>query len=128
MLFRSVPLRGSLLALSWVTSIFLVASLGFGLLISSLTRNQFNAAQIAIITAFFPAFMLSGMIFEISSMPFRIQLLTYLIPARYMVSSLQTIFLAGDVLPLLWKNCFALMLFSVVIFSIMSFTSTKRLD
>jgi ABC-2 type transport system permease protein len=127
-LLFGVPLRGSLIALTIVSSVFLCASLGLGLLISSLTRNQFNASQIAIVTAFLPAFMLSGFIFEITSMPFRIQLMTYIIPARYMVSSLQTIFLVGNVPALLWKNCFAMALFAIVLFAIMTLKSTKRLD
>ncbi len=124
----SVPLRGSLIALSIVTGIFLLSALGLGLLISSSTRNQFNASQIALVTAFLPAFMLSGFIFEISSMPIRIQFLTYLIPARYMVSSLQSIFLVGDVPALLQINCFAMILFAVVLFAIFFMKSTKRLD
>ena len=123
-----VPLRGSLLALLGVSSVFLITALGLGLLISSLTKNQFNASQIAIVAAFLPAFMLSGFIFEISSMPFRIQLLTWLIPAKYMVSSLQTIFLVGDVWALLLHNCFALLLFGFIIFMIMVFMAKKRLD
>lgn len=124
----SVPLRGSFGALFAMTSVFLLASLGLGLLISSMTRNQFNASQIAIVTAFLPAFMLSGFIFEISSMPTRIQLLTYIIPARYMVSSLQTIFLVGDVPLLLWKNGCAMALFALALFAIMACSSRKRLD
>lgn len=123
-----VPLRGSIWALSMTTAVFLIASLGLGLLISSLTRNQFNAAQIAIVSAFLPAFMLSGFIFEISSMPFRIRILTYLLPARYMVSSLQTIFLVGDVLSLLIYNALAMLLFAGVLFIIMASKTNKRLD
>ena len=71
--------------------------LALGLLISTVTKNQFAASQAALISAFLPAFELSGFIFEIDSMPAPIRLLTYVLPARYFVSSLQTIFLAGDV-------------------------------
>lgn len=127
-LLFGVPLRGSFWALSLSSSIFLIASLGLGLLISSLTRNQFNASQIAIVSAFLPAFMLSGFIFEISSMPLRIRFLTYLIPARYMVTSLQTIFLVGDIPSLFWFNCLAMALFAFVLFAFMALKSTKRLD
>ncbi len=123
-----VPLRGSFLTLGIVSSVFLLSSLGLGLFISSATKNQFNASQIAIVTAFLPAFMLSGFIFEISSMPLRIQVITYLLPARYMVSSLQTIFLVGDVFSLLLYNCLAMGLFACVLFVIMSLKAKKRLD
>ena len=72
-------------------------ALGQGLLISSLARNQFLAAQIALFSGFLPAFMLSGFLFEIDSMPAPIRAITWLIPARYFVSSLKTVFLAGDI-------------------------------
>jgi ABC-2 type transport system permease protein len=68
-----------------------------GLLISSVTRNQFLAAQIALFSGFLPAFMLSGFLYEIDAMPAPIRAITRLIPARYFVDSLKTIFLAGDI-------------------------------
>ncbi len=92
-----VPLRGSIVVLLGVSALFLLTALGMGLLISSLTRNQFVASQIAILATFLPAFMLSGFIFDISSTPTVVQWLTRIIPARYFVSSLQTVFLAGNV-------------------------------
>lgn len=96
LLFR-VPFRGSLLALGLTGGVFLLAALSQGLMISTLAKNQFVASQIALITGFLPSFLLSGFIFEISSMPLPLQWLTRIIPARYLVTSLQSIFLAGDV-------------------------------
>ena len=78
--------------------------LALGLLISTVTRNQFAASQAALIAAFLPAFELSGFIFEIDSMPAPIRLLTRVLPPRYFVSSLQTLFLAGDVPSVLVPN------------------------
>ena len=100
----AVPFRGSFLALSFVTSIFLLTVLGIGLVISAKTKDQFVASQIALNVAFLPAFILSGFIFEINSMPLPIQILTRIIPARYYVNSLQTLFLAGDIWPILLPN------------------------
>ena len=77
------------------TSLFLGSSLGLGLLLSTLTRNQFNAAQAALNAAFLPALMLSGWVYEISSMPAPVRAVTYLIPARYFINALQTLFQAG---------------------------------
>ena len=77
-----VPYRGSLLILFLVTSLFLLSTLGMGLLISTITRNQFNAAQVALNAAFLPSIMLSGFIFQIDSMPAIIRAETYVIPAR----------------------------------------------
>lgn len=92
-----VPFRGSVLALAAVAAAFLVPALGQGLLISAATKNQFVAAQLALFTGFLPATLLSGFIFEISAMPLPIRTVTTVIPARYFVTSLQTLFLAGDV-------------------------------
>jgi ABC-2 type transport system permease protein len=92
-----VPFRGSLFLLVVYTSLFLGSSLGLGLLLSTVTRNQFNAAQAALNAAFLPATMLSGFVYEISSMPAPIRAVTYLIPARYFIGALQTLFQAGFV-------------------------------
>lgn len=71
-----VPFRGSLLALFVVSSLFLGCALGMGLFLSTVMRNQFNAAQAALTAAFLPAMMLSGFVFEIASMPQPLQWLT----------------------------------------------------
>jgi ABC-2 type transport system permease protein len=92
----AVPFRGSLLALFAIASAFLLPALGLGLFISSATKNQFVASQVALLSAFLPTFLLSGFIFEIASMPWPIQAITYVVPARYLIPSLQTVFLAGD--------------------------------
>jgi ABC-2 type transport system permease protein len=92
-----VPLRGSLLLLIALSGLFLLASLGLGLLISSTTRIQFVAAMISVIAGFLPAFFLSGLLFDLESTPRVVQIISYIIPARYFVTISQTIFLAGNV-------------------------------
>ncbi|MBM3207599.1 MAG: ABC transporter permease [Chlamydiae bacterium] len=123
-----VPFRGSFFALCLITFFFLLVALATGLLISSVSKDQFTASQISIISAFLPAFMLSGFIFEISSMPLPIRILTQLLPARYFVSSLQTLFLTGDVWPLIWKSSGILSLFAIFFFVLIGFTSKKGLE
>jgi ABC-2 type transport system permease protein len=103
-LVMRVPFRGSLLVLWGIGSLFLASSLGLGLLLSSVLRNQFTAAQAALNAAFLPAVMLSGFLFEIRSMPAVIQGVTYLIPARYFVTAMQTLFQAGNVPPVLLNS------------------------
>ncbi len=127
LIFR-VPLRGSLPTLSLVASAFLVGALGIGLLVSTLTRSQFVAGQIAVVLGFLPAFQLSGFLFEISSMPLPIQWLTYLFPARYFVQALQTSFLAGDVPRLLWINVLIMTGFAVLFFVLNARVTKKRLN
>lgn len=126
--FYGVPFRGSLLALSAVSSVFLLAALGQGLLISSIAKDQFVASQMALMSAFLPAFMLSGFIFEISAMPEPIQLLTYAFASRYFVTSLQTLFLTGNIWPLILPNMIAMAVIALVFFLIISRKTQKRLD
>jgi ABC-2 type transport system permease protein len=92
-----LPLRGSWILLGGVSALFLFCALGLGLMISTITKNQVLAYQITLIVAFLPAYILSGFLFEIHSMPKWIQLLTYIIPAKYFVQSLQSLFLVGNV-------------------------------
>ena len=109
-----VPFRGSLFALIVVSSVFMFSALGLGLLISSLSNNQFVAAQAAIEAAFLPAYFLSGYVFEPSSMPYPIELLSRCIAARYFVSCLKTLFLIGDAWDLLLPNMAGMALIAVV--------------
>jgi ABC-2 type transport system permease protein len=123
-----VPLRGSLLTLLLLTSVFLIPALGQGLLISTVARNQFVAAQLALISGFLPAFLLSGFLFEISSMPRFIQIVTYIVPARYFNAGLQTVFLAGDVWPLILPSIGAMLLLGSIMFAIVVRKTRKSLE
>jgi ABC-2 type transport system permease protein len=126
-IFR-VPLRGSFVTLTSITTVFLLGGLGIGLLVSTLTKSQFVASQIAVVLGFLPAFQLSGFLFEISSMPPPIQWLTYLFPARYYVQALQTTFLAGDVPYLVVTNGVILFGFAALFFLLNARMTRKRLD
>ena len=123
-----VPLRGSPAVLAAAAALFLLAALGMGLLISSVARSQFVAGQIAIIATFLPAFILSGFLFDIGSMPAPIQLITHLIAARYFVAILQTVFLAGDVWSVILPNMAALAVMAVVFLGAARLLAHKRLD
>ncbi|CAI9086125.1 ABC transporter permease [Candidatus Methylacidiphilum fumarolicum] len=123
-----VPFRGSFLVLFLSSIFFLLAVLGIGVLISNLSKNSFVASMVAIITSFLPAFMLSGFIFDINSMPVGIQFLTLLFPATYFVSILQTIFLAGNVWSVLVGNLLVLILFAIVINGISYLLWKRRLE
>lgn len=128
LLLFQVPLRGSWLLLTMATIAFLFVALGMGLLISTASKNQFAASQAAVVSAFLPAFMLSGFIFEISSMPWPIRWLTYLMPVKYYVSCLQTLFLTGNVFRFVGYNILA-MLGIGLIFLVLNLRKTvKRLD
>jgi ABC-2 type transport system permease protein len=123
-----LPFRGGLLALMPAASLFMVFALGFGLLISTVARNQFVAAQVSFLTTMLPAMMLSGMLFDIASMPHWLQLVTYLVPARYLVSILQTLFLAGDVWSVILPNLAGLAAASVLAIAATLSVTRRRLD
>jgi ABC-2 type transport system permease protein len=123
-----VPLRGSLGLLFVASSLFLLAALGMGLLISTATKNQFVAGQVAIITTFLPAFILSGFIFDIGSMPRVVQAITQVIAARYFVAILQTLFLAGNVWSVLVPNALALALMAAFFLGMSRRKLRKRLE
>ena len=121
------PLRGSIVSLFLVTSLFLACGLGIGLWVSTLSKSQFVAGQFAIILGFLPGFQLSGFLFEISSMPKILQFLTWLFPARYFVQALQTIFLAGDVWRIVAFNSVVLAGFAALFFILTARVTRKRL-
>lgn len=123
-----VPLLGSLWVLLAAGTLFLLAALGMGLLISIAAKNQFVAGQIAIIVTFLPAFILSGFIFNIDSMPAAIQIFTYLIAARYFVAILQTVFLAGDVWSIILPNALALGLMAALFLALAAWRAPRRLE
>lgn len=123
-----VPLRGSLTALLLLSAVFMIPALGQGLLISSLTRNQFLASQTALFTGFLPAFMLSGFLYEIDAMPIWIQIITLLVPARYFVESLKTVFLAGDIWTVFFPNLAAMLAIGMVFFIIAKRATRKNLE
>jgi ABC-2 type transport system permease protein len=123
-----VPFRGTIPALWVVGSLFLLSVLGIGLAISTGMRNQFNAAQAALNAAFLPAVMLSGFIYEISSMPVFLRGVTHIIPARYFVSSMQTIFQAGTLWPLLLPDIVMLTGTTVVFIGLTAMLTKRRME
>jgi ABC-2 type transport system permease protein len=122
-----VPLRGSPWLLLASSSAFLLCALGMGLLISTVSRNQFVAGQIAIIVTFLPAFILSGFIFDIGSMPAVIRLVTHIVAARYFVAILQSLFLAGNVWSVL-PNILALAIMAAIFLGLARHISRKSLE
>jgi ABC-2 type transport system permease protein len=123
-----IPLRGSFWVMVLVSALFMMVSLLIGLLISIISKNQFVAGQTAIAASFLPAFLLSGFLFDINSMPTIIRGITYLIPARYFVAQLQTLFLAGNVWPVILSNAFALLVMLLILAFWVSKKSRKTLE
>jgi len=122
-----VPVRGSLLLIIAISMLYLLVSLSLGLLISAATKNQFLASQIALITSFLPALMLSGFIFDLRSVPAVVRAISRMLPPTYYVEALQTLFLAGDVTGLLLKDCAVLIVAAVVLLALTRRSTRKEL-
>jgi ABC-2 type transport system permease protein len=120
-----VPLRGSVIVLLVASVLYLCVALGIGLLISSAAKNQFIASQLALLTSFMPALMLSGFLFDLRSVPAVVRGISRILPATYYVELLQTVFLAGNVWPLILRNCAVLAFAATVLFALVRATTRK---
>lgn len=113
MVLFALPMRGSWLSLFFALSLFIAGALGTGLLISTAAETQDVAFQAAMLTSFLPTLMLSGFIFPISSMPHALQLVTYIVPARYFLVALRGIVLKGTSITLLLPQVAALTVYAL---------------
>ncbi len=123
-----VPLRGNILILASGSALYLLVALGIGLVISSVTKNQFVACQLTLILTFMPAMILSGFLYEINNMPAVLQWVTLLVPGRYYVEFLQTVFLAGDIWPIVLKDMAVLGSFALIFLTIATKKNPKSLE
>ncbi|MGE0452024.1 MAG: ABC transporter permease [Vicinamibacteria bacterium] len=123
-----VPLRGSFLLLLGLTLLFLLSTLGLGLLISTLVQNQQQAMMLAVLGAMVPMIYLSGLIFPIENMPRAIQLVTYAIPLTYYAEIIRGVFLRGSGIDVLWPQAAMLLGMGVAILSVAALRFRKRLD
>jgi ABC-2 type transport system permease protein len=119
-----VPFRGSLPLLGVSTCVFLFGALFWGIFVSAAARTQVAAYQMGILSSFLPAFLLSGFVYSIESMPWVIQAITHIIPARYVVTILKGIFLKGVGLSVLWGELGFLTLYAIIVFLL----ATRKLN
>jgi ABC-2 type transport system permease protein len=122
-----VPLRGSVVLLFVVGTLFVIGTLAQGLLVSTLARQQLLASQMAMVSTFLPAFLLSGFAFAIANMPVPVQVITFIVPARYFVALVKGIFLRGVGLEVMWPDVLFLALFALLVIAIAIRTTRKRL-
>jgi ABC-2 type transport system permease protein len=122
-----VPVRGSVVLLFLLGFFFLVGMLGQGLLISVVTRNQLVATQAGALSALLPSMLLSGMVFPLENMPLPLQLLSRVIPARYLVEALRGVMLKGSGLAELWPALVALVVFAAAVIALSTARFRRRL-
>lgn len=123
-----VPIHGSLVVIVVASLLYLTVSLGLGLLISATTRNQFQASQLALLTSFMPAMMLSGFVFDLRNVPVVIQVISQLLPATHFMSLIKTLFLAGDNWHMILRDCAILAGYAAVLIYACSRKLRKTLE
>jgi ABC-2 type transport system permease protein len=119
-----VPFRGSVLLLTVSICTFLFGALCWGIFVSAAAKTQVQAYQMGILSSFLPAFLLSGFIYSIENMPWVIQVITHVIPARYVVTILKGVFLKGTGLTVLWGELALLALYGAIVFAL----ATRKLN
>jgi ABC-2 type transport system permease protein len=111
-----VPLRGSILVLAVSVCVFLFGALFWGIFVSAAAKSQLQAYQMGVLSSFLPALLLSGFVYAIETMPRPIQLITRIIPARYVVTIMKGVFLKGVGLEVLWGELGFLALYATLVF------------
>ena len=127
-LLFGIKVSGSLLLLLALSAVFLLTTLGLGLLVSTVSRSQQQAMMTSVFFVMLPMVFLSGFVFPIENMPASIRALTYLLPLRYYFVIVRGLFLKGVGLPELWQEALALLVFGIVIFGISVLRFRKRLE
>jgi len=127
-LLFDVPIRGSLALLFTAALLFLGCMLGQGLLISVITRAQMVSTQVGMISAFLPTILLSGFMFPIANMPWPLQAIATIVPARYFIEVLRGVLLKGNGIHVLWPQLLAMGIFAAVMVALATLRFKRRLD
>jgi ABC-2 type transport system permease protein len=122
-----VPLRGSVVLLVCMSAVFVTGALSMGILISVAARNQLLANQLAFVTTFLPSFLLSGFIYAIRNMPVPVRIISRLVPARYFMAILKSIYLKGVGLEVLAGEAALLTAFAVTMVFLANLRFRKKL-
>lgn len=122
-----VPLRGNVALLFGMAAIFLVGALSLGMVISIVAKGQLLASQLAMVLTFLPSFLLSGFMYAIANMPLGVQVVTYLVPARYFVTMLKGIYLKGTGLQILAIEAGLLVIFAAALLAFANVKFRKKL-
>jgi len=123
-----VPLRGSLLVLAFLTFLFLLCTLGLGLLVSTMVRTMQQAMGLCVFVLMVPMIYLSGLIFPVENMPHGFQIASYVIPVKYYANVLRGVFLKGSGLDVLWPEALALLGIGLTVLTAASLRFRKSLE
>ena len=124
----NVPMVGSMAVLLFASVLYLLVALGIGLLISSVTRNQFLASQVSLLVSLLPVLMLSGFLFDLRNVPTAVSIIGHLFPATHYMVLIKTLMLAGNVWPQIILECSILAAYCVLFIGLARIVTQKRLD
>ena len=122
-----VPMRGSMTLLLLSSVLYMFVALGVGLLISSVTKNQFLASQMALLVSFLPALMLSGFLFDLNNVPPVVRFIGRALPATHFLELIKTLMLAGNVWPIVVKDCAILAAYALALLTAAWLVTRKRI-
>lgn len=120
-----VPIRASLFSVMSASFLYLMVSLLLGLMISGLSKSQFQASQMALLASFMPALMLSGFVFDTRNLPLIVQIISNVLPATHYMTLIKTLLLGGDDWSLWFKECGILLIY-IVLFTVMTARTLKK--
>ncbi len=123
-----VPLHGSFFMLLFCSILYIITALSVGLLISSVTKNQFVACQLSIVVSFLPTMMLSGFLFDLRSVPAWVNAIGHILPPTYYMEIVKILFLAGDNWAIIGKNTLILACYAIVAVGIALHVTRKSLE
>ncbi len=123
-----VPLKGSILLLTFTTFLFLVSAMGIGFLFSAITKSQQVAMQMSFVGTMLPSLLLSGFIYPINSMPLALRIFSYIVPAKYFLVILRGIFLKNSGISILMPQILIMILFSIIVLTLCILKTKKSLD
>lgn len=115
-LWFAIPFQGSLAWLLGASLLYVLVTVGMGVFVSTITRTQVGAVFLSLVATLMPSFLFSGFLFPIATMPYVMQLYTYVFPARYFNDISRDLFLKGVGIEYLWWNALLLASYASVIY------------
>jgi len=109
-----MPVHGSILLLLGETLLYIVMALSLGIFISTISPNQQVAMFVSMFALLLPTMLLSGFIFPVENMPWPLQWLSTIIPAKYFIILIKNIMIKGTGLLFIWKETLVLLLMTLV--------------
>lgn len=125
-LWFHIPFRGSLPLLMGASLLYVLVTVGIGVFVSTVTRTQLGAVLLSLVATLMPSFLFSGFLFPIATMPYVMQLYTFIFPVRYFNDISRDLFLKGVGLEYLWSNILLLAVYAAALFLLATFRLKKK--